>query len=93
MDLYLQTNKIKECQSVINTLEERLESVSAEDDYAYTIMNELANVLRKHNNYELSAQYYKKALLCVKRRYRQDYLNQFGTAKVLVNLATVHYPL
>ena len=55
VDLYLQTNKAKECQSVINTLEERLESVSSEDDYAYTIMNELANVLRKHNNYELSA--------------------------------------
>ena len=53
VDLYLQTNKTKECQSVINTLEER--SVSSEDDYAYTIMNELANVLRKHNNYELSA--------------------------------------
>ena len=82
-----------ECQSVIQTMEERLESVAHEDDYAYSIMNELANTLRKHENFELSAQFYKKALLCVKRRYKQDYLNQFGTAKVLVNLATVHYLL
>ena len=29
--------------------------ISSEDDYAYGIMNELANILRKHDNLELSA--------------------------------------
>ena len=61
VDIYLTTSKNEECQTVIQTLEERLESIASEDDYAFTIMNELANILRKHENFELSAQFYKKA--------------------------------
>jgi tetratricopeptide (TPR) repeat protein len=56
-------------------------------------MNELANILRKHENFEVSAQFYKKALLCIKRRFKQDFMKHFETAKVLVNLATVHFLL
>lgn len=73
-DLYLTIEKPVECESVIQILEQRLELVSSEDDYAYGIMNELANILRKHQNLDLSAQFYKKALLCIKRRYKTDYL-------------------
>jgi tetratricopeptide (TPR) repeat protein len=93
VNLYLQTEKTDECQSVIQTLEQRLEGIAGENDYAYSVMNELANILRQQENFELAAQFYKKALLCIKRRYKQDYLQQFGTSKVLVNLATVHYLL
>lgn len=56
-------------------------------------MNELANLLRKHENLELASQFYKKALLCIKRRYKTDYLNHESTSKVLINIATVSYLL
>jgi tetratricopeptide (TPR) repeat protein len=36
-------------------LEDRLEKISGEDDYAFSIMNELANLLRKHDNLELAS--------------------------------------
>lgn len=54
VDLYLQTQKQAECQSVVNTLEQRLEGIASEDDYAHAVMNELANLLRKHKNYDLA---------------------------------------
>lgn len=86
-------DKPVECETVIQTLEERLERISSQDDYAFGIMNELANILRKHENLELAAQFYKKALLCIKRRYKTDYLKQLSTSKILINIATVHYLL
>merc|ERR1719329_178675 len=54
-------------------------------------MNEIANMLRKHENLDLATAYYKKALLCIKRRYKSEYLSQMGTSKILINIATVQY--
>jgi len=55
VDLYLQTSKTEECQSVIEQLEKRLERTASEDDYSFQVMNELAHKLRSHDNFELSA--------------------------------------
>lgn len=93
IDLYLTIEKPAEAESVIQLLESRLTMNSSEDDYAFGIMNEMANTLRKHNNLELSNEYYKKALLCIKRRYKTDFKKQLSTSKVLINIATVHYLL
>ena len=93
VDLYLTIEQPVQCEQIIQTLEDRLEKSSNEDDYAFSIMNELANLLRKHDNLELASQFYKKALLCIKRRYKTDYLNHESTSKVLINIATVSYLL
>ena len=52
-------------------------------------MNEIANILRKHELFDLASQFYKKALLCIKRRHKSNYLYQFSTAQILSNLATI----
>ena len=43
--------------------------------YAIGMLNEVANLLRKNSNLELSVLYYRKALLSVKKRYKNEYLN------------------
>lgn len=68
-------DKPTECQSVMQNLEDRLETMAVYDDYAFGIMNEIANMLRKHENLDLATTYYKKALLCIKRRYKNEYLS------------------
>ena len=93
IDLYLTTENQADCQSVINQLELRLENASHSSDQSFKAMNELGTILRKHNNLELAAQFYKKSLLCIKRRHKQEFLSQFETSKVLVNLASVYYLL
>ena len=40
----------------------------------FKLMNELANILRKHNNLSVAIQLYKKALLSIKTRYKNAYL-------------------
>jgi tetratricopeptide (TPR) repeat protein len=57
------------------------------------MLNEVANKLRKNENLELSIVYYRKALLSVKQRYKNEYLQQMSTSKILVNIATVQYLL
>ena len=57
-----------------------MEINSNRDDYSYSMMNEIANTLRRHDNLTLSIDFYKKALVCVKRRHKSDYLSQFSTA-------------
>lgn len=90
-DLYLTIDKLDECQSIVQILEERLEQAAHQEDYAFGILNEVANVLRKHENLELATQFYKKALLCIKRHYKSEYLDQFCTSQILVNIATVQF--
>ena len=68
-----------------------MEQAAENTDYPYGIMNEIANILRKHELFDLASQFYKKALLCIKRRHKSDYLLQFSTAQILSNLATVQY--
>jgi hypothetical protein len=55
------------------------------------MMNEVANLLRKHVQFDLAQIYYKKALLCMKRRHKNQYLENWETAKILINIATVFY--
>ena len=50
----MQTCKQEECQSVIATIEQRVEGIACEDDYAHAVMNELANLLRKHQHFDMS---------------------------------------
>ena len=57
------------------------------------MLNEVANQLRKNENLELAVVYYRKALLSVKKRYKNEYLNQMSTSKILINIATVQYLL
>jgi len=40
----------------------------------FKLMNELANILRKHNNLSVAIQLYKKALLSIKTRFKNAYL-------------------
>lgn len=54
-------------------------------------MNELANLQRKHNNLDQSLSFYQKALLCMKRRHKTLYLENWETAKIITNMATVFY--
>ena len=61
-------------------LEERLENMASPDEYTLGIINEIANILRKHENLDLATQFYKKALLCIKRLYKSEYLDQFCTS-------------
>ena len=55
------------------------------------MMNELANLHRKHEKLDSSLQYYKKSLLCMKRCHKNKYLENYETAKIIINIATVCY--
>lgn len=54
-------------------------------------MNELASTLRKHDDLALSVQLYKKALLSLKQRFKNTYLTQRDTAKILINIASTEF--
>lgn len=51
----------------------RLES-SLDEPMTFKLMNELANILRKHNNLSVAIQLYKKSLLSIKTRFKNAYL-------------------
>lgn len=72
-------------------METRLESIANTDEYAYRMMNELANLLQKHKMHDKSILFYKKALLCMKRRHKNRFNQQPETAKILINIASVLY--
>jgi tetratricopeptide (TPR) repeat protein len=68
----------------------RLETV-LEDAYTFKLLNELANVMRKHDRLSTAIQLYKKALLSIKMRFKNDYLSQRDTSKILINIASTEY--
>ena len=70
-------------------IESRLASCIVE--YSYRMLNEVANLLRKHDQLDMAQSYYKKALLCMKRVHKNQYLENWETAKILINVATVYY--
>lgn len=74
IDLYLETDQEPQRNQIILLIESRLESISTSQEYAYRLMNELANSLHQHRHFELALVYYKKALLCMKRRHKNKYL-------------------
>jgi hypothetical protein len=58
-------SRAKEAQYLVSQVETRLQ-IALEDPVSFKLMNELANILRKHDHLEISVQLYKKALLSLK---------------------------
>ena len=54
-------------------------------------MNELAITLHQHGKHEGALTYYKKALLCMKRRHKNKYIMEPETAAIIINIATLYY--
>eukprot|EP00347_Sterkiella_histriomuscorum_P023783 403333405 len=71
IDMYLQVNQIH--QNGYNTIQ-------IDDELSYKLLNETANILRKHNN-----------TICLKNKYKNTYLDQFDTSKILINIASCEY--
>lgn len=91
IDLYLELNNVAQCRQALSLLESRLERLSNSHEYSYRMMNELANTLHRHKDMDLALNYYKKALLCMKRRHKNKYLDHSETAKIIINMATVYF--
>ena len=53
------------------------------------MMNELANTLLKHKMKDDALNFYRKSLICMKRRYKNQFGSRSETAKILVNMAQV----
>ena len=47
--------------------------------------------MRKHDHLPLAIQVYKKALLALKLRFKNDYLSMGETARVLIQIASTEY--
>ena len=62
-----------------------------EEPFTFKLLNELANELRKQDQLALSTELYKKALLSIKMRFKNDYLRMRETAKVLINIASTEF--
>lgn len=62
-----------------------------EDPPTFSLMNELGNTLRKHNQLELAVQLYKKSLLSLKQRFKNNYLQQRDTSRIIINIASTEF--
>lgn len=87
IDLYLQQGLSKEAESIIGVIEARVSNIAAEQEYAYRLTNELAIILQQNGQVEGALRFYKKALLCMKKRHRNKFQEQYETAKILINIA------
>lgn len=87
--LYLQENNFIKVKQILSSMELRLEAISNKDAYSYKLMNELANILVKANLKEDAIAFYKKALICLKRRHKNNFMSLPETAKILFNMAKV----
>ena len=47
--------------------------------------------MRKHDDMPMAVQLYKKALLSIKVRHKNDYLSMRDTAKILINVASTEF--
>ena len=77
-------------QQLVAQLERRLEQ-SMEDASTSQLMCELGNTLRKHNQLELAVQLYKKSLLSLKQRFKNTYLQQRDTSRIIINIASTEF--
>ena len=59
--------------------------------YTFKLLNELGNTMRKHDDLPIAVQLYKKALLSIKIRFKNDYLQMRDTAKILINVASTEF--
>lgn len=62
-----------------------------EDPPTFSLMIELGNTLRKHNQLELAVQLYKKSLLSLKQRFKNNYLQQRDTSRIIINIASTEF--
>ena len=90
INLYLATERLPESQFLVEQVEARLEQ-ALDEQFTFKLFNELANTLRKHDNLSLSIQIYKKALLSIKTRFKNDYLKMRDTSKILINIASTEF--
>ena len=68
--LYLMQDARGKAKQLLNVLELRLEGLAQKDAYGYKMMNELANTLLQHSLHEEALSFYRKALICMKRRHK-----------------------
>ena len=47
--------------------------------------------MRKHDNLRLAVQIYKKSLLSIKTRFKNEYLKMRDTSKILINIASTEF--
>lgn len=87
INLYLSVDKKVEAQHLTEQLESRFES-KLEEKSTFKLLNEQANILRKHDNPAAAVQLYKKSLLSIKTRFKNDYLSQRDTSRILINIAS-----
>ena len=88
--LYLQENNFIKVKQILSSMELRLEALSNKDAYSYKMMNELANVLVEKGLKDDGLQFYKKSLICLKRRHKNNFMALPETAKILFNMAKVY---
>lgn len=50
IDLYLLIGRDRDSKQLLSLLEQRLEKISLSQEYAYRMMNELANLIRDHGH-------------------------------------------
>lgn len=62
-----------------------------EDQFTFKLFNELANVVRKHGDFNVAIQLYKKSLLSIKSRFKNGYLKSRDTSKILINIASTEF--
>lgn len=85
-ELYLMVDKDAEFSSIVELLEGRLEAITESEDRAYEQMNELGVAMRRLGRHDLASTYFKKALLCIKRRYKSSYKTMEYTQEIAANL-------
>jgi|688.fasta_scaffold921070_1 hypothetical protein len=62
-----------------------------ESELTFKLMNELANTVRKHDNLQLAVNLYKKAILSLKTRFKNNFMQQRDTSKILINIASTEF--
>jgi len=90
VNIYLGLERQTEASQLIALAEGRLEQ-NLDDVNTFKLLNELGNALRKHDNLAMAVQLYKKALLSIKIRFKNEYLQMRDTAKIIINIASTEY--
>ena len=70
-------------------MESKINDIASQQDYAFRLMNELAIIFHAQEDFETAMKFYKKALLCMKKRYKNKFQEQPETSKILLNMATL----
>ena len=84
------TERNPESSFLVEQVEARLEQ-ALDEQFTFKLFNELANTLRKHDNLRLAIQIYKKSLLSIKTRFKNEYLKMRDTSKILINIASTEF--